>query len=202
MDDKPVQAVAPAHQAGMGAVPVAGGVAFRVWAPHAKRVHVVGEFNDWTDGTDTLAPEGGGYWSAEVAGAAAGQHYKFALDGPFGDRVRKDSYSHDVDHSNGNSIVVDGAFDWGDDAAFAAPAWHDLVIYEMHVGTFNDTPGGRPGDLRTAIARLDHVVELGANAVQIMPAAEFPGAYPGATTRATCSPSRPTTAACAGSRRS
>lgn len=177
MDDKPVEALAPARQAGMGAVPVAGGVAFRVWAPHATTVHVVGAFNDWTEGIHPLAPEGGGYWSAEVAGAAVGAPYKFALDGPFGERVRKDPYGRDVEHSNGDSIVVDGTFDWGNDAAFTAPPWHDLVIYEMHVGTFNDTKGGKPGDLRTAIARLDHVVELGANAVQIMPAAEFPGAY-------------------------
>ena len=54
---------------------------------------------------------------------------------------------------------------------------HDLVIYEMRIGTFNDAPGGRPGDLGSAIARLPHLVELGVNAVQIMPLAEFPGAH-------------------------
>jgi len=175
--DEPVDTAAPSARAGMGALPFAGGVAFRVWAPHAETVGVVGTFNGWNHEAHPLAPEGGGYWSADVAGAVAGEEYRFALDGPFGARVRKDPYGRDVDHSNGNSIIVDGAFDWGDDDRFSAPPWHDLVIYEMHVGTFNDTPGGKPGDLRTAIRRLDHVVELGANAVQIMPAAEFPGAY-------------------------
>ena len=169
--------VAPSERPGMGALSFAGGVAFRVWAPNAETVHVVGSFNDWREGAHPLAPEGGGYWSGDVQGAAAGDEYRFALDGPFGRRVRKDPYGRDVDHSNGNSIVVEDGFDWGDDEAFTAPPWHDLVVYEMHIGTFNDTKRHRPGDLHTAIARLDHVVELGANAVQIMPAAEFPGAY-------------------------
>jgi 1,4-alpha-glucan branching enzyme len=169
--------VMPSSRPGMGAVPYEGGVTFRVWAPHAAAVHAVGTFNGWQAGRHPLAPEGGGYWSADVNDAAVGDEYRFALDGPFGSRVRKDPYGRDVDHSNGNSIVVDAGFDWGEDSGFAMPPWHDLIIYEMHVGTFNDTPGGKPGDLRTAIARLDHLVELGANAVQIMPAAEFPGAY-------------------------
>ncbi len=160
----------------MGAVPFAGGVAFRVWAPHARAVHVVGDFNGWADDADPMAAENDGYWSVDVAAAAVGQEYRFAIDGPNGRRLRKDPYGRDVDHSNGNSIVTDGAFDWGDDA-FAMPPWHDLVVYEMHIGTFNDTRDGAPGDLRTAIRRLDHLVELGANAVQIMPAAEFPGSY-------------------------
>lgn len=47
----------------------------------------------------------------------------------------------------------------------------------MHVGTFNDLPGGPLGSLVTAIERLAHVAELGANTVQVMPVAEFPGGF-------------------------
>jgi len=170
-------AVAPSVHAGMGAIPFDGGVAFRVWAPNATSVHVVGTFNEWRADAHPLAAEDGGYWSADIAGVGAGERYRFAVDGPFGHHSRKDPYGRDVDHSNGDSIVTTSEFEWGEDEAFRAPPWHDLVIYEMHIGTFNDTPGDKPGDLRTAIARLPHLVELGANAVQIMPAAEFPGSY-------------------------
>ncbi len=160
----------------MGALAYEGGVTFRVWAPHAVHVTVAGTFNNWSAARHPLAPEGGGFWSVDVDGAGIGDEYKFVIHSPFGTFWRKDPYGRKVDHSNGNSIVVDSAFDWGDDA-FAMPPWHDLVIYEMHIGTFNDTPGGPPGDLRSAIARLPHLVELGVNAVQIMPLAEFPGAH-------------------------
>ena len=171
---KPLQ---PSAHAGMGAVVYGGGVAFRVWAPNASSVAVAGGFNGWSRDKSPLAREGGGYWSADFDGAGPGDAYRFVIRGPAGELWRKDPYARDVEHSNGNSIVVDPAFDWAGDEAFRMAPRHDLVIYEMHVGTFNDTPGGPPGDLRTAIQRLPHLVELGVNAVQIMPIGEFPGAF-------------------------
>jgi 1,4-alpha-glucan branching enzyme len=165
----------PSRHAGMGAVLYDGGVAFRVWAPNAGGVAVAGDFNGWSAERHPLVPNGGGFWSADVEGARAGQEYKFVIDGPDGELWRKDPYGRDVDHSNGNSIVVDPAFEWSGDEAFRAPPWHELVIYEMHIGTFNNTPGGAPGDLSSAIRRLPHLVDLGVSAIQIMPIGEFPG---------------------------
>lgn len=52
-----------------------------------------------------------------------------------------------------------------------------MIIYEMHIGTFNDTPGGGPGTWRSAIGKLDHIQNLGANVVEVMPVAEFPGDF-------------------------
>jgi 1,4-alpha-glucan branching enzyme len=171
------RSVVPTGRAGMGAVPFAGGTAFRVWAPHADAVFVVGEFNDWSEQADPLAREDGGYWSGEVSGARPGDKYEYLIANG-GLRLRRgDPYGRDFEHSNGPTVVVgaDG-FDWGG-TDFAMPAWNELVVYEMHVGTFNDQrPGDRaPGNLDAAIARLGHVAELGANAVQVMPLAEFPG---------------------------
>ena len=177
LEEAPAPLLRPASQTGMGAVPFHGGTAFRVWAPHAVSVAVAGDFNGWSSDRHRLAPEGGGYWSTEVAGVGAGFEYRFVLDTEAGELRKKDPYGRDVDHSNGNSIITDPGFDWAGDEAFGMPPWHDLVIYEMHIGTFNDTPGGRPGDLRTAIARLPHLVELGVNAIQVMPIGEFPGSF-------------------------
>jgi 1,4-alpha-glucan branching enzyme len=162
---------------GMGSLPFPGGAAFRVWAPYAEAVAVVGDFNNWSDESDRLSHEGGGYWSGEVPDAQAGQRYRYVIWNGSQRLERKDPYARDVDHSNGPSVIVDGdSFDWSGDQ-FQMPPWNELIIYEMHLGTFNDKHGGAPGNLAKAIERLSHVVELGANAVQIMPLAEFPGGY-------------------------
>jgi 1,4-alpha-glucan branching enzyme len=175
LGEAPAWFVRASERPGMGAVLHAGGAGFRVWAPHATLVAVTGDFNDWSKERHLLAPEDGGFWSAEVDGVAPGAAYRFIIQGPSGELSRKDPYARDVDHSNGNAIVVDPAFDWSGDETFQMPPWHDLVIYEMHIGTFNDTAGGQPGDLRSAIARLPHLVELGVGAIQVMPIGEFPG---------------------------
>lgn len=163
---------------GMGAIPFPGGAAFRVWAPHADAVAVVGDFNGWADDRHLLASEGGGYWSGDVPGARFGHRYGYVIWNGGQRLLRKDPYARDVEHSAGASVIVDpvDSFDWSRDA-FRTPPRNELVIYEMHLGTFNDAPGGQPGSLATAIERLAHLAELGVNAVQVMPLAEFPGDF-------------------------
>ncbi len=159
----------------MGAVPHEGGVAFRVWAPHAEHVAVVGDFNEWDADAHPLAREEGGYWSAEVEGAGAGQEYQFIIRRGGEAFYRGDPYARAVVHSSGNSVVYDGlAFDWQGEA-FQLPPWNELVLYEMHVGTFAQAEGGAPGTLHSAIGRLDDLAELGVNAVGLMPVAEYAG---------------------------
>jgi 1,4-alpha-glucan branching enzyme len=159
-------------QEGMGALPHEGGVAFRVWAPHADAVHVAGTFNDWSEDATPMADEGGGVWYADVPGAAPGDEYKFLIRN--GDMVlsRIDPYARAVTTSVGNGIVValpSAA------ASFEPPEWNRLVIYEMHIGTFARTDEDEPGTFEDAVSRLRHLKRLGVNAVQIMPAAEFAG---------------------------
>ena len=70
----------------MGAIPYIDGgqqgTTFRVWAPFASSVAVAGDFNAWSPTVNPLFSEGGGYWSVDVAGAAAGQQYKFVIMNP------------------------------------------------------------------------------------------------------------------------
>ena len=61
--------------------------------------------------------------------------------------------------------------------SFTTPPWNEMVIYEMHIGTFNDTVGGTPGNFNSAISRLDQLVSLGVNAVKVMPVNEFAGDF-------------------------
>ena len=168
--------VAEARHAGMGALPYDGGTAFRVWAPHADRVAVVGEFNDWVQDAHVMEPEGTGYWYAEVPDARVGQGYKYLITNGEETFHRVDPYARQVTNSVGEGVIYDhGAFDWeGDD--FHLPGHHELVIYELHIGSFY-TRGDEVGTLELAMSKFDHLVELGVNVVQVMPVAEFAGDY-------------------------
>ncbi len=168
-------ATSPARP-GMGAIPHAGGVAFRVWAPHAKSVSVTGSFNDFRPAAHPMAPEAEGYWYADVPLARVGHEYRFSLDTEGGVVSRIDPYAREVTNSIGNGVVADPHFDWGGDG-FEIPNWNELVIYELHVGTFGDDGphNGAPATFESVGRRFDHLKTLGVNCIQIMPVAEFAG---------------------------
>jgi len=160
---------------GMGAIPHEGGVGFRVWAPHAERVSVIASFNEWNGEKHPLQSEENGYWYADVADARVGDQYKFLLTTAQGELQRIDPYAREVTSSIGNAIVHDSSFDWQGDDYHLAP-WNELVIYELHVGTFNDQEDvNHPGKFPTVTARLGHLKKLGVNAIQLMPIGEFAG---------------------------
>lgn len=160
---------------GMGAIVHNEGVFFRVWAPHAELVSVTGDFNGWNIEANPLEAEDNGYWGGNVEGAKKGDEYKFMLKTPSGDLYRNDPYARHMTNSVGNSIVYDQhEFDWQDDA-YGTPPWNELVIYEMHLGTFNKTDPYKPGTFYSAIERFGYLRELGINAIELMPVFEFPG---------------------------
>jgi len=158
---------------GKGVNPHAGGVAFRVWAPHAQRVSIIGSFNDWSSDRHPMQAEENGNWYADVAEAHIGDQYKYLLTTAHGEFKRNDPYAREVTNSAGNTIVHDPHFDWTGDDWHLAP-WNELVIYELHIGTFNDEENAaKPGGFASVTARLDHLKKLGINAIEIMPVAEF-----------------------------
>jgi 1,4-alpha-glucan branching enzyme len=165
-------APAPSTRQGMGAMLFPGGVAFRVWAPFAPQVFVAGSFNQWSATAHPFASEGNGYWSVEVEGAKVGDEYQFVIPTATDKLWHKNPYASAVVSSSGNAIIHDPNFDWtGDD--FTMPPWNELVIYEMHVGTFNDTTLGHPGTFDGVTAKLPYLQELGINAIEIMPVSEY-----------------------------
>ncbi len=163
---------------GMGAVPYGGGATFRVWAPFASAVSVKGTFN----GAASVVPlvhENHGYWSADVPGVAVDDQYRFAITNPAANSgvpfEKNDPYARALTNSVGNSIVADPSYVW-QSVGYGTPPWNELVIYELHVGTFLfDAVNHRRGNFDTVISKLRSLADLGVNAIQVMAADEFPG---------------------------
>ena len=167
----------------LGATLLAGGegVAFSVWAPQADAVSVVGEFNSWQAGAHPLERNENGVWSGVVSAAGEGHEYRYALQRGAAKFTRVDPRAIKVTNSIGNGVVWTpkgpAGAEWKtpDTVPFKAPTLDRLVIYELHIGTFNAISGQGPGTFATAIAKLPYLRDLGINAIEVMPIAEFAG---------------------------
>ncbi len=155
---------------GMGAIPFAGGVTFRTWAPFATNVCVAGDFNSWSETATPLVPENNGNWSVEVPGVGRGNQYKLVVDGKW----HIDPRAKDVTNSVGNSVVVDPSFQWIA-PGYGTPNWNEAVIYQMHVATFPDDPVTKGKLFDAIINDMWYLRELGVNVIELLPTAEFPG---------------------------
>jgi malto-oligosyltrehalose trehalohydrolase len=153
------------HSLPFGAEPSAEGVRFRIWAPHAGRVAV--ELDHAGAQHLPMARESGGWFSLTTKSAAAGSRYRYRVDGrPFPDPASRCQPLG----VHGPSEVVDPAqYEWRD-LGWRGRSWEEIVLYELHLGTFSET-----GDCDGAVRHLDHIRDLGATAVQLMPVAAFPG---------------------------
>jgi 1,4-alpha-glucan branching enzyme len=154
------------------------GTAFAVWAPNARAVRVVGDWNRWDGRVDPLQPQGvSGVWAGFVAGVTVGTRYKFEVIGADGSlRLRADPMARraEVPPSNA-SVVADSTHEWSDHEWLAARAAADPVrrplrVYEVHLGSW------RPGlGYREAAKELaDYVEDMGFTHVELLPVAEHP----------------------------
>ncbi|WP_282116612.1 alpha-amylase family glycosyl hydrolase [Cellulophaga baltica] len=159
---------------GMGAVLKDGKTTFRVWAPNAEKVFVMGSFNDWKRTNMPLALEENGYWAAAFDSVKEGDEYKYIIHANGKEYERNDPYAFEVTSSIGNSIVRTLNFDWGDDN-FKMAHWNELVIYELHVGTFNRKDPNEVADFDSVIEKLPYLQKLGINCIELLPVAEFAG---------------------------
>lgn len=175
----------------MGARLVPGGATFRVWAPAALEVYVVTDDLErsrragWTPRpSDRLLPQGDGTWAGFVVEVAEGMPYRFWVVGEGSSGFKRDPCARELGthppFPDCDCLVRDpDTYPWHDDG-FRPPPFHELVIYQLHVGAFYGVDGeGR--DTRENVARFLDVVtripylrDLGVNAVQLLPIQEFP----------------------------
>jgi maltooligosyltrehalose trehalohydrolase len=151
-----------------GARVVDGGVAISVWAPAVERLAVVVE-SGAAQGTHALERGARGVWSGTIARMAAGDDYRLRLDDD--DALVPDPVSrHLPEGPHGPTRVVDpSAFRWTD-GAWRGRTMAELVLYELHVGTFTEA-----GTFDGVAERLGDLAALGVTAIELMPVAQFPG---------------------------
>ncbi len=163
------------------------GTRFVVYAPTVRSLSVRGDFNGW--GKTALAKAASpGWWTALVTNAAPGQEYKYwSADFTENDGYVGDPYGAAFDAEYANAIILDpndasspAHHDWTT-TSWTHPPRDELVIYELHVEDFADTAGLTSpvsgGAFLKAIERVPYLVDLGVNAVELMPVQEWPGGY-------------------------
>lgn len=173
---------ADAANGAMGANLLEGGATFRVWDPTSTRVTVRGTFNSWAD--HPLDRSAAGFWSAFVPGVKSGDQYKYFVVGQGTTGCKRDPFARALTRTpafpQSDCIVTQPySFPWHD-SGYRPPPFHELVLYQLHVGAFfatdekgNDVRQSRPGRFLDVLLQIDHLVALGVNAVQIMPVQEF-----------------------------
>ncbi len=172
----------------MGAHPCARdgveGSTFAVWAPNARRVSVVGDFNQWDGRLNPLAPSEAGIWEGFVPGAVRGCYYKYELEDGAGrlQPLKADPFSFAMEHPPGSAALVRGLpeFAWTDQD-WMAGRWkhnrHDAPFsaYEVHLGSWMRGEGGRFLSYRELAEKLlPYVKDLGFTHLQLLPIMEHP----------------------------
>ncbi|MGH0029875.1 MAG: 1,4-alpha-glucan branching protein GlgB [Myxococcota bacterium] len=159
------------------------GVVFRIWAPGAQRVSVVGDFCQWDGLRHPLCSRGeAGLFELFVPGLAEGELYKFEIVTPRGDlRLKADPFARAMERPPANaSRVTASHYTWGDDAwlerrAASDPRAEPLAVYEVHLGSWRRGEDGRwLGYREIAPLLADHVEALGFTHVELLPVMEHP----------------------------
>lgn len=156
------------HHLTRGATVHKNGTGFAVWAPHADTLDVVLPADGGFGSVHRMHEESSGTFAVDIPDAGVGTDYVYRLNGS---ADRPDPVSRHQPHGvHGASRIVDPhAFRWTDKAWRGIPR-ADLILYELHVGTF--TPSGT---FAGVIERLPYLKDLGITAIELMPVAQFPG---------------------------
>jgi 1,4-alpha-glucan branching enzyme len=171
-----------AHPAELDGEP---GVRFAVWAPSARAVSVIGDFNDWRPGVHRLHPRASsGIWQGFIPGLGAGERYKYRIESGHGYQVDKaDPLALRAEEPPLTaSVVWDLDYAWGDAEWMASRGARSrldapISIYELHPGSWRRMPeeGDRPLTYRELAPLLaEHVTRLGFTHVELLPIMEHP----------------------------
>jgi len=163
----------------------ATGARFVLWAPSARSVSVIGDFNNWNAQTDRayVRSDGSGIWELDVRGVVAGQRYKFAVFTHGGAQLDK----ADPFAVRAELPPATGSIAWQiDDYAWSDAPWMErraaanalnapMSVYEVHLGSWRRGEGGAMLDYRSAAQLLaQYVTQLGFTHVELMPVTEHP----------------------------
>ncbi len=159
------------------------GVVFRVWAPNALSVSVVGGFNNWNKTSNYMTKIGYGSWETFVEGIEPFEIYKYCIETPWFEKILKsDPFAfHAQTRPDDASMVFDiREYKWEDEEWFTKRAELDKLkspmnIYELHLGSWRKYPDGNFFNYRKIADELvPYIKEMGYTHVQLMPIMEHP----------------------------
>ncbi|MGA1984125.1 MAG: alpha amylase C-terminal domain-containing protein [Acidobacteriaceae bacterium] len=183
-----------------------GGATFRAWAPRATAVYVNGVFGgvarSGQDPALLLAKDANGYWSGFLAEAGEGDTYRFYVVGEGSSGYKRDPYARELANDPALPFPVCPAviraasrYPWHD-AGFRTPDFSDMVVYQLHIGTYSPAnpsqrvdggpqvaATGWAGTFLDVVMKIEYLVALGVNVVQPLPVYEMEDSpsqgYPG-----------------------
>jgi 1,4-alpha-glucan branching enzyme len=162
------------------------GVYFSVWAPNAKKVSVIGNFNNWNHKDHILFPrwDGSGIWEGFISGLTWGTLYKYAVETARGEILEKsDPYALSWEQNlQAASLVSTTWYEWSDED-WMAKRWKSnslnapISVYELHLGSWvrqSDAPEKYLNYRDIADKLVPYVKEIGFTHVEFMPVMEYP----------------------------
>jgi 1,4-alpha-glucan branching enzyme len=163
------------------------GTHFAVWAPNARAVSVIGEFNDWKAGRHpmTVRP-GAGVWECFIPGVGQGAVYKYAIDSRYNDyhvdKADPYGFAGEIRPQTASKVWELSGYGWGDERWMTERGNRDaretaMAIYEVHLGSWMRVPeeGNRWLTYREAAAKLaQYVHDMGYTHVEFLPLCEHP----------------------------
>src|ERR1700722_4004984 len=178
-EDRPVlsqQNISP--QTPTGATLIAAGATFKVWAPEAAAVYLQGifggqVFDQPTDGR-LLQKDERGYWTGYQAGARDGDRYRFWVQGAGSSGYKRDPCARELEAENFPdcfAILRAGDFPWHDQE-FVTPDFSDMIVYQLHVGTFAIRKAGVCSNFLDVALKIPYLENLGINVLQPLPVDE------------------------------
>ena len=160
-----------------------GSVVFRTWAPNAKSISVVGDFNDWNPQANYMYKcNSGGVWECEIQGVADFCVYKYCVESNWNTMTQKSDpygYHFETRPSNATRFYDIEGYEWNDQE------WREkqvpdkldkpMNIYEMHAGSWRTYHDGNPfGYVKLAEELVPYLKEMNYTHVELMPMTEYP----------------------------
>jgi 1,4-alpha-glucan branching enzyme len=159
-----------------GAEVMPGGASFKVWAPRAQAVYLNGVLGGVNYGEQTedrlLRKDASGYWTGFQAGAKDGDRYRFWVTGEGSSGYKRDPYARELEKAgfpNSFSFLRKAdAYPWHD-AGFRTPDFSDMIVYQLHVGTYAIRHAGVASNFLDVISKIPYLADLGINVLQPLP---------------------------------
>ena len=156
---------------------------FRVWAPNAAAISVVGDFNGWNENANPMYTIANGVWQIEIENVKNFDGYKYAITSPDGRvTLKSDPYARHFETApaNASKVYACDDYEWGDGEWIAAQNEKDIMnspvnIYELHLGSWQRFEDGNTYDYVTAAKEISkYVKKMGYTHIELMPLTEHP----------------------------